>query len=75
MVSNLNFFACFLNWDSCKNLFFRSNHACAVVKVDAETETIVVVGGFGAADETDKIAILDSVEVYNPTTGEFELGE
>ena len=50
----------------------RSNPACAVLNIGGN-ETIIVVGGFGAADETNKIPILDSVEIYNNATNAFEV--
>ena len=52
----------------------RQNHACQVLTING-TEVLIVVGGFGAADETGKTFILDTVEIYNSTSGEFETSE
>jgi len=49
----------------------RQNHACEVLTING-TEVLIVVGGFGAADETGKTFILDTVEIYNSTSGGFD---
>ena len=51
----------------------RYNHACEVLKI-GNTEILIVVGGFND-DETGKTFILDTVEIYNSTSGEFETSE
>ena len=52
----------------------RQNHACEVLTING-TEVLIVVGGFGAADETGKTFILDTVEIYNSTSGGFDTSE
>ena len=52
----------------------RQNHACQVLTING-TEVLIVVGGFGAADETGKTFILDTVEIYNSTSGGFDTSE
>ena len=51
----------------------RYNHACEVLTI-GDTEVLIVVGGFND-DETGKSFVLDTVEIFNSTSGEFETSE